>query len=53
MKTLLLICLLLSGCSTVQKATIDAHNEFKREVNGFKSEFSRVFLKKEVNEQNL
>lgn len=50
MKKLLLVCLLLSGCSTVQKVTADASNEFKKEVNGFKADFSRVFLKKEVYE---
>ncbi len=49
MKKLILICLLLSGCASIK----EAKNEFRREVNGFKSEFSRVFLKKEVYEQGL
>jgi len=49
MKKLILICLLLSGCSSIK----EAKNEFKKEVNGFKADFSRVFLKKEVYEQDL
>lgn len=48
MKKLILICLLLSGCASIK----EAKSEFKREVNGFKADFSRVFLKKEVNEQD-
>lgn len=46
MKKLILICLLLSGCASIK----EAKSEFKREVNGFKADFSRVFLKKEVYE---
>lgn len=53
MKHIFLVCLLLSGCSTVQKVTADAHNEFKKDVTEFKAEFSRVFLKKEVYDQDL
>ena len=42
-----LICLcsiFMIGCSTIK----EAKNEFDREVNGFKVEFARVFLKKEI-----
>ena len=49
MKKLILICLLLSGCASIK----EAKNEFKNEINGFKADFSRVFLKKEVYEQDL
>ena len=44
MKKLLLLCFLLSGCAAVK----DARNEFDQEIHGFKVEFARVFLKKEI-----
>ena len=46
-KVLFGLCLCLSGCAVVQ----DARTEFNREVDGFKSEFARVFLKKESYDQ--
>jgi len=40
----ILLCVCLSGCAVVQ----DARNEFRKEMVGFKSEWDRVILKKEV-----
>lgn len=36
----------LTACSTVR----EAHSEFRKEIDGFRSEWARVILKKEVNE---
>jgi hypothetical protein len=36
----------LTACSTVK----EAHTEFRKEIDGFRSEWARVILKKEVNE---
>lgn len=36
----------LTACSTVK----EAHGEFRKEMDGFRSEWARVILKKEVEE---
>ena len=36
----------LVACSTVN----EAHTEFRKEIDGFRSEWARVILKKEVDE---
>ena len=41
------IVMLLTGCSTFK----EAKTEFDREIKGFKQEWARVILKKEVEEQ--
>lgn len=38
--------MLLTGCSVFK----DAHNEFRKEVDGFRSEWARVILKQEPKE---
>lgn len=43
------ICYSLIGCSTVK----EAHSEFRREINGFKSEWARVILKQEVHNEDI
>jgi len=43
---ILALCLYLTACSTVK----EAQSEFRKEIDGFKSEWARVILKKEVNE---
>lgn len=43
---ILALCLHLTACSTVK----EAHSEFRKEIDGFRSEWARVILKKEVNE---
>lgn len=47
------LAVVLSGCSTVKNSVKEAHNEFRREVDGFRSEWARVILKKEVTEGDL
>ena len=48
MKFIILFCVLvLVGCSTIK----EAKNEFDYEIKGFKKEWARVILKKEVEEQ--
>jgi hypothetical protein len=45
MKYLICLCVIfVAGCSTIK----EAKSEFDREVNGFRVEFARVFLKKEI-----
>jgi hypothetical protein len=45
MKYLICLCVVcVTGCSTIK----EAKSEFDREVNGFRVEFARVFLKKEI-----
>jgi hypothetical protein len=48
MKTFMIFIVLinLTACSTVK----EAHTEFRKEIDGFRSEWARVILKKEVNE---
>lgn len=41
-----IIALSLTACSTVQ----EAHNEFRKEIDGFNREWARVILKKEIDE---
>ena len=43
-KVLVMVVLCLPGCASVS----EARAEFDREVHGFKVEFARVFLKKEI-----
>ena len=48
MKFIILFCsLVLVGCSTIK----EARNEFDNEIKGFKKEWARVILKKEIEEQ--
>lgn len=42
----LFLCSLLLGCSTVK----EAHMEFRKEIDGFRSEWARVILKKDIPE---
>lgn len=41
------LCFILTSCSTVK----EAHTEFRKEVDGFTSEWNRVILKKEPKEK--
>lgn len=43
---ILLSVLYITGCAVVK----DAHNEFRREIVGFKTEWDRVILKKDVSQ---
>lgn len=45
---LILFCLLyINGCAVIK----DAHNEFRKEMVGFKTEWDRVILKKDVSQE--
>lgn len=44
-----LFCFSLTGCSTAK----EAHTEFRKEINGFKSEWARVILKQEVSDEDI
>jgi hypothetical protein len=43
-KILFVLCLSMSGCAVVQ----DARTELRKEMVGFKNEWDRVILKKDV-----
>jgi len=43
-KIVLIVFMCLSGCTVMQ----DAKTEFRREIVGFKTEWDRVILKKDV-----
>lgn len=43
---LIVVCFYLTACSTVK----EAHTEFRKEVDDFRSEWARVILKKEIDE---
>jgi hypothetical protein len=43
---LIALCASLTACSTVK----EAHNEFRKEIDGFRSEWARVILKQEPTE---
>lgn len=43
---LICVCFTLTACSTVK----EAHTEFRKEIDGFRSEWARVILKQEPKE---
>ena len=43
-RAVLIFCLCLTGCSVMQ----DAQNEFRKEMVGFKTDWDRSILKKDV-----
>jgi hypothetical protein len=43
---LIALAMFLTACSTVK----EAHNEFRKEIDGFNREWARVILKKEPKE---
>ena len=44
-----LLCLTMTGCGVMR----DAKQAFDDDVNGFKQDFARVFLKKETNDYKM
>jgi hypothetical protein len=48
MKYLSILCLIcIPGCTTFQ----EAQKDMKRDIDGFKVEFARVFLKKDIEKE--
>lgn len=44
--TFITLVMCLTSCSTIK----EAHNEFRKEIDGFRSEWARVILKQEPKE---
>ena len=47
MRGLIIFSIFLCGCTTFQ----EAQKDMKRDIDGFKVEFARVFLKKDIEKE--